>query len=85
MGEALVVIFSRPFEVNIHHDHEENVWVAECDALGLVTEAGTYEELTERVWEIVPELYEINGLGDNPDGIRLSFNQAQSYSDRMVL
>lgn len=85
MREAAVAHFSRPFAVNVRHDHEENIWVAECDALGLVTEAATYEELIERVWEIAPELYEMNGLGSNPARIRLSFNQEQSYSDRIAL
>ncbi|EOZ9391046.1 DUF1902 domain-containing protein [Enterobacter cancerogenus] len=85
MRESAVVIFSRPFDVNVCHDHEDNVWVAQCDALGLVTEAATYEELTERVWEIAPELYVMNGLGSNPVRISLSFNQEQSYSDRIAL
>ncbi|EIY5102168.1 DUF1902 domain-containing protein [Klebsiella variicola] len=85
MRELAVVMFSRPFDVNVCHDHEDNVWVAQCDALGLVTEAVTYEELTERVWEIAPELYIMNGLGSNPARISLSFNQEQSYSDRIAL
>ncbi len=73
------------FNVNVSHDHDENVWVAVCDALGLVTEAPTYEELTGRVWEIAPELYEMNGFGINPSRMRLSFNQEQSWSDRVAL
>ena len=85
MRESAVVMFSRPFDVNVCHDHEDNVWVGQCDALGLVTEAATYEELTERVWEIAPELYVMNGLGSNPARISLSFNQEQSYSDRIAL
>lgn len=85
MRESTVVMFSRPFNVNVCHDHQENVWVAECDALGLVTEAATYEELTERVWEVAPELYEMNGFGGNPSRISLSFNQEQSYADRIAL
>ncbi|HCR0932438.1 DUF1902 domain-containing protein (plasmid) [Enterobacter hormaechei] len=85
MRELAVVMFSRPFDVNVCHDHQDNVWVAQCDALGLVTEAATYEELTERVWEIAPELYVMNGLGSNPSRISLSFNQEQSYSDRIAL
>ncbi|MFP2428640.1 DUF1902 domain-containing protein [Enterobacter ludwigii] len=85
MRESAVVMFSRPFDVNVCHDHVDNVWVAQCDALGLVTEAATYEELTERVWEIAPELYVMNGLGSNPARISLSFNQEQSYSDRIAL
>lgn len=49
MRESAVVMFSRPFDVNVCHDHEDNKRVAQCDAPGLVTEARTYEELTDRV------------------------------------
>lgn len=38
----------------------EGIWTAECDALGLVTEAQNYEELTHRALEIAPELAELN-------------------------
>lgn len=85
MRTSTVVQFSRPFNVSVSHDIEENVWVAVCDALGLVTEAPTYEELTLRVWEVAPELYEMNGLGKNPGCIKLSFNQEQSYSEHIAL
>lgn len=37
-------------------------WVASCDALGLVTEAESYDVLVERVWQIAPEMAVINGL-----------------------
>jgi len=49
-----------------------------------VTKAATYEELTGRVREIAPALYVMNGLGSNPARISLSFNQEQSYSDRIA-
>ncbi|TDB57252.1 DUF1902 domain-containing protein [Photorhabdus khanii] len=70
------------FVVKVTHD---DVWIAECDELGLVTEAKSYDELTERVWEIAPELYELNGLGNYPDGMRISFVQEQSYDSRIAL
>ncbi|MCW7764329.1 DUF1902 domain-containing protein [Photorhabdus luminescens] len=69
------------FVVNVIHD---DMWIAECDELGLVTEAKTYDELTERVWEIAPELYEMN-LDGNPDGMKISFVQEQSYDSRIAL
>ncbi|HBS1685825.1 TPA: DUF1902 domain-containing protein, partial [Klebsiella pneumoniae] len=47
-----VLKFSSLFKVNVCHDTEENVWVAYCEDLGLSTEADSYEDLTERVWEI---------------------------------
>lgn len=71
------------FQVYVTHDNE--AWIAECDALGLVTEANSYEELTERVWEIAAELYVLNGLGNDPDGMRISFIQEQSSDERMAL
>jgi addiction module RelB/DinJ family antitoxin len=40
----------------------EGIWTAECDALGLVTEADSYEELQKRAREIVPELAELNDV-----------------------
>lgn len=71
--ELAVIMFSRSFDVDVCHDHEDKVWVAQCDALGLVTEAATHEELTGRVWEIAPELYGMNSFTNNPSQIGLSF------------
>jgi hypothetical protein len=73
MRELTVIMFSRFFDVDVYYDHKDNVWIAQCDALGLVTEAATYEELTGRVWEIAPELYGMNGFTNNPSQIGLSF------------
>ena len=55
--------------VSVH----EGIWTAECDALGLVTEADSYDALTERAWDIAPELAELNAVGINTDNIRLLF------------
>lgn len=51
----------------------EGIWTAECDALGLVTEADSYDELTERAWSIAPELAELNAVDVSADSIRLLF------------
>ncbi|EMH1276876.1 DUF1902 domain-containing protein [Enterobacter hormaechei] len=48
MRKSAVVTFCRLFDVDVFHDHKDNVWVAKCDVLGLVTNAATYEELTLR-------------------------------------
>ncbi len=40
----------------------EGIWTAECDELGLVTEAENYDELKQRAFEIAPELAELNGV-----------------------
>ncbi|EPZ5817772.1 DUF1902 domain-containing protein [Klebsiella pneumoniae] len=80
-----VLKFSSLFKVNVCHDTEENVWVAYCEDLGLSTEADSYEDLTERVWEIASELYEMNGYKGNLKRLHLSFIQEQNFTDRMVL
>jgi Domain of unknown function (DUF1902) len=49
----------------------DGVWTAECDAIGLVTEADTYEALTERARDIAPELAELNNFASG--SIRLRF------------
>lgn len=55
--------------VRAEWDAEAQVWVAESDDVpGLVTEAGTFERLIERLQVLVPELLELNGVvaGDDP-------------------
>ncbi|MBD2816577.1 DUF1902 domain-containing protein [Xenorhabdus sp. Flor] len=79
---GVVITRLEAFVVNVIHD---DMWIAECDELGLVTESKTYDELIEKVWEIAPELYEINGLGDQSEVIRLKFVQEQSSDSRLVL
>ena len=62
------------------HDHSfvvnvataEGIWFARCQALGLVAEADSYDELIERVWQILPALAAANE--HNPDDIRLHFS-----------
>ncbi|CDH26096.1 DUF1902 domain-containing protein [Xenorhabdus bovienii] len=71
------------FVVNVIH--EGDVWVAECDELGLVTEAKTYDELTEQVWEIASELYELYELVGDSEYIRIKFVQEQSSDSRIAL
>jgi len=46
------------FTVNVFY--EEGIWTAECDALGLVTEADSYEALIKQACEIAPELFALN-------------------------
>jgi haemophilus-specific protein, uncharacterized len=49
--------------------------------LHLVTEGRTYEELQQRVWEIAPEMHELQGYGSESDNIRLAFIQTESHAD----
>lgn len=50
----------------------DGIWTAECDALGLVTEADDLDTLKGRVWEIAPDLAARNEVGD-PSSLRLRF------------
>lgn len=55
----------------------DGMYTAECDDLHLVTEAKTFEELTERVWELVPDMIECNELELDPGNVRLRFEVSQ--------
>lgn len=61
----------------------EGVWTAVCDALGLVTEADSYEQLIERAWEVAPDLIELNAI-DVAGDIRLQFTHTKTL-DRVIL
>lgn len=50
------------FNVAVIYDNEENLWVAQCDSLGIVTEAKTFELLTQRVQGLVPDMIEANQI-----------------------
>ncbi|MDD2722564.1 MAG: DUF1902 domain-containing protein [Methylovulum sp.] len=56
----------------------DGIWMAECDSLGLVTEAEGYDDLIARVWQIAPELTELNNLGVDADNLRLRFSHEQT-------
>lgn len=62
----------------VHVSHTEGFWTAECDELGLVTEAESYEELTDRVWAVAPELAHENLPGFDVDRLRLGFQHIQA-------
>ncbi|MDK9607127.1 DUF1902 domain-containing protein [Lelliottia wanjuensis] len=71
-----------PFIVNVtHHD---SVWIADCDELGLTTEAATQEALIERVNLIAPELCEANGLCDGEDDLHIEFVHDQNYGNSRI-
>jgi hypothetical protein len=67
----------RPFIVKV--SVYEGVWTAVCDILGLVTEADSYEQLTERAWTIAPELIELNAIHVAGD-IRLQFTHTKTIN-----
>jgi hypothetical protein len=65
-------------EFTLQVAEHDGVWVAECDAIGLVTEADSFEELTRRAWEIAPELAELNGYHPRPGMLRLRFEHLET-------
>lgn len=64
--------------------YEDGIYTAQCDEIGLVTEEKTYEALTERVWEIAPELVEDNAPTVSIDNIRIRFQEVQTASSHRL-
>ena len=52
---------------------ERPMWIATCSALHLVTEAPTFAELRERVWDVLPDILDINSLGLDAEDVSLDF------------
>lgn len=72
-------------EVSLDNESGESWWVGTCDELHLVTEGRTYEELQQRVWEVAPEMHELQGHGKETDNIRISFVQTESQAQHQLL
>ena len=80
-----IISFPLTFTVTVLHDPEDGMWIAECDEIGLVTEAETYEKLTGRVWEIAPEIAVENGFAVTEASLRLNFQHTETAADRIAL
>lgn len=79
----------QPSAINRHHPvlpvivtQGDGMYTAECDALHLVTEARTFEELTARVWALAPDMIDANGLAIDPDFLCLRFEVSQESADQ---
>ena len=56
------------FNVRAFWDEEARVWVATSEEVpGLVTEADTMEKLVEKLKTLIPELLEVNEVGDGEE------------------
>jgi hypothetical protein len=56
-------VADKVYSVRAEWDEDAAVWVATSDEVpGLVTEAGTFDGLVEKLRVMVPELLEANGL-----------------------
>ena len=60
-----ILAFKKPADnqpIDVEVTHGDGMFTAECGALHLVTEANTFEALTERVWQLAPDMIEANEL-----------------------
>lgn len=78
------VLALKPFIVEVTFDAECRMFVAACDELHLCTEAPSFETLTERVWEIAPDMAQENGLHIAPQNLRLRFAFDQDFTDHRI-
>ena len=70
------VVQIKPFTVEVTFDANCHMFVGICDELSLSTEAHSFEALTDRVWEIAPEMAQKN--------LRLRFAFDQSLTDNRI-
>ncbi len=77
----------RVYVVRAVWDEEAEVWVATSDDVpGLVTEAETFEDLSRKVSELVPELLEANGvLPEGDEGMELPISIVAERMQRLRL
>jgi hypothetical protein len=62
------------FEVQAFWDAEAKVWVATSEDIpGLVTEASTIEDLTQKLREMIPELILLNNIVSSEFAGSISF------------
>lgn len=66
-------------DVNISFDSECNLWVADCESLGINTEAETYEAITQIVRDLVPEMLNENNINLGNQSITLCFKQYYEF------
>lgn len=80
-----VIPFPATFTVTVIHDLEDGMWIAICEEIGLATESKTYEGLTQRVWEIAPEVALENGFDVCEGSLRILFQHTETMADRIAL
>lgn len=65
------------FNIDVVFDDACHMWVAVCDALFVTAEAATFEELSSKVWDLVPDSIALNNLPINPKALSLNFEVTQ--------
>ena len=56
--------------VTMYYDPDAQMWCATCDDIPIATESKTVDALIERVWQIAPEIAQLNGLRSNDMRLR---------------
>lgn len=78
-----MVTIIQPLTVNVSYG--DGYYTAECDALHLVAEAATLDELTQSVWSLVPDQIELNTLPYDIQHLRLRFDVVQEAPQSIAL
>jgi Domain of unknown function (DUF1902) len=73
------------FDVEVTFDDSCDMWVAVCDPLFVTAEASTFEELSVKVWDLVPESIELNDLSVELKSLRLNFEITQDADHCLML
>ncbi len=63
----------KSFDVQIEHDNESGYWFAECNQLGLVTEAENLDALTNKVQKLAPDMAIENGFNNKSIQLHLEY------------
>jgi hypothetical protein len=68
----------KQFVVRASWDADARVWWAQNDELPLTTEAPTFDELVQRVFDIAPEMAEMNGHATQGEHVEIQVTAARS-------
>ncbi|MEI6414303.1 MAG: DUF1902 domain-containing protein [Pseudomonadota bacterium] len=79
-----VIPFPSTVVVIVTRHQDDGIWVAECDALYLVTEAASFDEWVARVQEVAPDCIAANAFPIWPGSLRLRFEFEQGMPERQV-
>jgi Domain of unknown function (DUF1902) len=77
LGGASVPDIDHIFTVEMTYLADDGMWMAECDALHLVTEAATYDVLVARTLDIAGELAIENQIMHVNEAMGINFVQRQ--------
>lgn len=81
MSKVIHSAFNKPapYVAEVIFDVECGMWIATCEELSVTSEAISYEALTARVWEIAPEIADMNGLAFDAN-TRIQFRHLEDAS-----